>query len=279
MMCFSKPEPRAPNAEEDEVEETISIGPDELMNLLPVILEFLKKKRAKQTIDPKETLEDAANALGIDDLSEFASHNLETMLSEQLGEENAKKLAPMIISAGIAITKMVSDYAQKKATSVDLLTNLDSLYRGNTETLIGIVKDAYAIELPDGAEELLARYSLDVLAAYCFIAAYKIYKKAAEDTQIAHEKRLAIEKRCAESIAGYERYHLEMETLVDKYLGTHLNIFESGIEAMDDAILADDADGYIAGNAKLQESLGRHQQFRTQEEFDDLMGSDDVFKL
>ena len=70
-----------------------------------------------------------------------------------------------------------------------------------------------------------------------------------------------------------------MERLVDKYLGKHLDAFEAGAEAMDSSLLADDADGYIAANANLQRLLGREQQFHNQEEFEDLMASDDVFKL
>ncbi len=278
-MQFLETGPRTPSAGKEKMEDIVSIGPNELINLLPILLEFIEKKGAKETVDPEETVRKIAKAFGISDLAEFTSGKIAAALSEQIGEENAKKLASIIVSIGIFVAKNVSDYVKGNLSPNDLVNNLDGLYADKTGMLIDVVKSSFAIELPPGTEKLLARYSLDALAVYCFITAYKIYEKASDDARIAHENRLVIERRCRESVAGYERYHLEMETLVDKYLGTRIDFFESGINAMDSAILADDADGYIAANASLQESLGRHQQFHTQKEFDDLMGSDDVFKL
>lgn len=278
-MQFLEARPRTPDAGKDKMEDAISIGPNELINLLPILLEFIEEKGAKETIDPEETVRKIAKAFGISNLAEFASGKIAAALSEQIGEENAKKLASIIVSIGIAVAKNVSDYVKGSLSPIDLVSNLDGLYADKTGMLVDVVKSSYKIELSPEMEELLKRYSLDALAIYCFIAAYKIYEKASDDAQIAHENRLVIERRCKESIAGYERYRFEMETLVDKYLGTRIGFFESGIDAMDSAILADDTDGYIAANASLQESLGRHQQFHTQKEFDDLMRSDDVFKL
>jgi len=48
---------------------------------------------------------------------------------------------------------------------------------------------------------------------------------------------------------------------------------------MDQALISNDIDGYLTGNAEIQESLGYLPRFRTQQEFDDLMASDDNFVL
>ena len=48
---------------------------------------------------------------------------------------------------------------------------------------------------------------------------------------------------------------------------------------MDQAIINQDPDGYIAGNAEICEVLGRKPQFRSMSEFNDLMASDESLKL
>jgi hypothetical protein len=70
-----------------------------------------------------------------------------------------------------------------------------------------------------------------------------------------------------------------MERMVFKYLTEHLEIFETGFAAMNQAIMDGDVDGYIKGNAEIQRILGFDTQFTNQQEFDDLMVSDIAFKL
>ena len=48
---------------------------------------------------------------------------------------------------------------------------------------------------------------------------------------------------------------------------------------MNQALLENDLNGYIRGNAEIQKLLGYDVQFTNQEEFDDLMDSDLSLKL
>ena len=82
-----------------------------------------------------------------------------------------------------------------------------------------------------------------------------------------------------ESVAMIRQYREEMERMVSMYLTEHLETFESGFAAMDQAIMDGDVDGYIKGNAEIQKILGYDTQFTNQQEFDDLMDSDIAFKL
>jgi hypothetical protein len=111
------------------------------------------------------------------------------------------------------------------------------------------------------------------------MAAYKELRKAQEQYEEAQEVRILIEKACAESVAMIRQYREEMERVVSKYLTEHLETFESGFAAMDQAIMDGDVDGYIKGNVEIQKILGYHTQFTNQQEFDDLMDSDIAFKL
>ena len=54
-------------------------------------------------------------------------------------------------------------------------------------------------------------------------------------------------------------------------------IFESCFMTLDDAILHDDVDGFIRGNAEFQGILGGKAQFSSFNEFDGLMRSDEDF--
>ena len=60
---------------------------------------------------------------------------------------------------------------------------------------------------------------------------------------------------------------------------TYFDTFNNGFAQMDKAIVEGDIHGYVSGNVKIQELLGKEIQFRTPEEFDDLMLSDENFKL
>ena len=110
-------------------------------------------------------------------------------------------------------------------------------------------------------------------------AAYKMVREAQENQQIAHEERVKIEAACNESVALIRQYRKEMEYVVNHYLTERIETFEKGFEAMDQAILENDSNGYIRGNTAIQEILGYKSQFTNQEEFDDLMDSDLAFKL
>ena len=111
------------------------------------------------------------------------------------------------------------------------------------------------------------------------MAAYKELRKAQKKYEEAQEERILIEKACAESVAMIRQYREEMEQVVSKYLTEHLETFESGFAAMDQAIMDGDVDGYIKGNVEIQKILGYDTQFTNQQEFDDLMDSDIAFKL
>ena len=111
------------------------------------------------------------------------------------------------------------------------------------------------------------------------MGAYREYSKALDDLRLARESRMRVEAECQRSIEMIRAYRMEAEQRVSEYMNEHLDAFQSGFAAMDQAILANDPDGYIAGNVQIQQMLGAEIQFTNQEEFDALMDSDDAFKL
>lgn len=118
-----------------------------------------------------------------------------------------------------------------------------------------------------------------MFAYYASMEAYKILAKAQKDAAIQHEITSQIQDTCARSIESIKRHRLEMNELVEKYMSDHLETFESGLQAMDDALLAGDADGFIKENVQIQEILHYDIQFTSASEFNVLMDSDQSFKL
>ena len=130
----------------------------------------------------------------------------------------------------------------------------------------------------DNAAEIM-KLAPAVVAVTASLAAYKELRKAMDDLADAREKRAQIEAACEESISTIRLYRAEMERIVSEYLTVRLETFEAGFEAMDQAILDGDIDGYIRGNTEIQSILGHEVQFTNQDEFDALMDSDMAFKL
>lgn len=111
------------------------------------------------------------------------------------------------------------------------------------------------------------------------IACYQELATALKEAELAREERIRIEKECAEAVVLIRQYRQEMNDMVSAYLSDHIQTFNQGFLEMDKAIAERDIDGFIRGNASIQELLGKEVQFKTQEEFDALMASDTALKL
>ena len=111
------------------------------------------------------------------------------------------------------------------------------------------------------------------------IGVYKEIKDSSEQLQLAREDRIRIEKECQSAIAILEEYQSEMENVVSEYMVDRLTVFGEGLDMMDEAIKNDDSDSFIKGNNMIQEKLGHKSSFASMDEFDDLMMSDDSFKM
>ena len=113
-------------------------------------------------------------------------------------------------------------------------------------------------------------------------AAIAVYQKVSEAVAMetaAREDRIRIEQECTASIAVIKENRRQMELAVSEYMEISLKTFSAAFDEMDNAILANDSDGFIKGTEIVQNQLGRETPFRCQSEFDALMSSDDDLKL
>ena len=189
-----------------------------------------------------------------------------------------QKFSSELVDSAQQIGIWVIQYMKKQISDEDFIKNMTG--PGNQK----LVKDLLsALKIDEkmsvNSIEEIFKLSYPVMAYTASMAAYKELRKAQKEYEEAREERIRIEKACEESVAMIRRYREEMEDLVSKYLTEHLETFESGFAAMDQAIMDGDVDGYIKGNVEIQKILGYHTQFTNQQEFDDLMDSDIAFKL
>lgn len=119
-------------------------------------------------------------------------------------------------------------------------------------------------------------------ATFGYAAATAVYQELStslREEKIAREERILIEIQCAEAIRMIRQYREEMDSLVSNYLSANIKAFNEGFDSMDSAIIANDIEGFLRGNAQIQSIFGKVAQFSTQEEFDDFMDSDIPLQL
>ena len=176
------------------------------------------------------------------------------------------------------VSTVVSDYMDGKIDDVELIDRL--MKTGITDigkdVLCACGVDIRKLKTVDGKPVELGSPVVGYLA---ICKAYEILMKALDDAHLAFEHRLAVEEECRKSVEMIREYRLRMEQVVSDYLTDHIEVFENGFAAMDQAILENDSDGYIRGNVEIQKLLNYDVQFNNQEEFDDLMESDLALKL
>lgn len=111
------------------------------------------------------------------------------------------------------------------------------------------------------------------------IGVYQEISDALGELDVAKEERILIEESCRASIEIIKEYQIEMHNMVEEYFVRHMETFNFGLDIMNQAVLSNDVDSFIAGNNIIQVFLGYDVQFRNQEEFDALMLSEDSLKL
>ena len=244
-------------------------------------------KRNSLSEEEWEKAKEEAKEEAMKEVKPFVEHHIKQHASEAvlagITAAGIKELASPEISSALVdsaqqIGIWVIQYMRKEISKDAFINNMTG--PGNRK----LVKDILSAlkfheKLGVNSVEEIFKLSYPIMAYTASMAAYKELRKAQKEYAEAQEERLQIEKACAESVAMIRQYREEMERAVSKYLTEHLETFESGFAAMDQAIMDGDVDGYIKGNVEIQKILGYDTQFTNQQEFDDLMDSDIAFKL
>lgn len=171
--------------------------------------------------------------------------------------------------AGIQIEGLQTRYL---ALGQQQLTAMQAAGKGAGEGIESLSKVA-------GTGMSLAKMSTPVGFVSLAINVYQEISGSIQDLAAAREDRLQIEFECAEQISIIRENRIEMEEAVSSYMTENLLVFSEAFNEMDRAIMKNDSDSFIGGNVKIQKQMGNNEGFKNQKDFDDLMASDDFFKL
>lgn len=214
-------------------------------------------------------------------IKEITKAELNELLSESDNEILHKlakdKFADTLVKSADKTFKVLNKYAKGQITSEQLAAQLCNT--GVYEVAVKILKGCGLDPQELSRDPNLLKFASPTVAYQASLAAYQELRKALDDLELAREERAIIEEECAASIELIRTYRQEMEERVSQYLSRYLEDFNEGFRTMDEAILNNDIDGYIKGNVVIQQALGYEVQFTNQEEFDELMDSDEAFKL
>lgn len=192
----------------------------------------------------------------------------------------AKVMGDMGAAAGINIDPDFINMAFQAAGSEKVQAAVKNIgSRISVKSFVHPMAPASQTAAPGGMALPMASVAWMAVSAAAFTAAFGITSKYVKDAHLEREKRIEIEKERDEAVALIIADREKMNELMSQYLSENLSIFEKGFCDMDMAMVSGDQDGFIRANEQLQRCLGHEQQFSNQEEFDDLMMSDEAFKL
>lgn len=208
----------------------------------------------------------------------FLEKKIKNSKQKNIQALSEKDFASRMVNSTMLIGDVIKRFYDKKINGEELIKELSNT--GIKEVSVDVLE---AIGIPDklGVKDMNALFNLSAnsMAFMSLTAAYKELRKALEDKEIAHQQRLIIEDECDRAVKAITSYRMEMEQVVSDYFSGYYDTFAVGFAEMDQAILDHDSDGYIKGNVTIQKVLGYHPQFTSQDGFDDLMLSDEAFKL
>ena len=108
------------------------------------------------------------------------------------------------------------------------------------------------------------------------IAIVKEVSNEKKEAELIHEKLLLTEAKTVDIIQKMNDYRNALEQRVSDYLAEDLEGFLAGFDLMKQGLKSGDSDLVIKGNVVIQRVLGREPQFTNQQEFDELMESDEA---
>lgn len=199
--------------------------------------------------------------------------------SEYLRSLSRTNVAATMVSTVTDVSKVVALYCRGEITGAVCIERLGQQGMGQLGGVMGVAVAMAAVPADGAFMAAMVGMAGSTLGYAAAVAVYEELSTALHDYELAKEERIRVERECAEAVELIRQYRRDMSRDVENYLATHDELFNRAFDAMDQALISNDIDGYLTGNAEIQESLGYLPRFGTQQEFDDLMASDDNFVL
>lgn len=243
---------------------------------------------AKGEIEPKEAarqvVKDTGQGAGFSYATAFAG-SVAKGIMENSASEYVRTLANTNLAAGLVSTtvnvgKTMTKYFRGDISGIECVETLGEKGFGEIgSAMYATLASAMVQGTSSVALKVVAGMAGSTLGYMAATAVYKELSKAIKEFEFAKEERILVAEAVKESISMILQYRKEMTECVEKYLCENGQVFLNGFEAMDDSIMANDIDGFISGNVVIQKAMGREVQFSNQDEFNQLMESEESFKL
>lgn len=207
---------------------------------------------------------------GLATLSQALSKSSSAMVQSVM----KSNLPGQIITVVATFGKTVSRYASGELSTEDFIIELGDNGAGLASGGYGFLAGQALIPIPivGGVVGSMVGYMLSG-------ALYGNLKETLSGAKLAHEERLRVERECEEAVKALRNFRAEMESLISKYLTSHIKAFHSAFGVMNEALIIGDADGFISGANMITRKMGGRVQFEDMREFDALMMSDEAFVL
>ena len=124
----------------------------------------------------------------------------------------------------------------------------------------------------------VARYNF-VGAGRTAVAIVKEVSNEKKEAQLIHERMLLMDTKAQIMFEQLQIFKAELEEKLTTYLAEDIEAFMEGFEYINEGLASGDSDAVIRGNVIIQKVLGKEPQFTNQQEFDDLMESDEAFQF
>lgn len=262
--------------------ESIQLNWSALLQLVSLCSQFKEQKEKGEKVDLHDAAHKVGAAFGIEDIDKASVQKVRTVMesgfAQGVDEQSAKALASLFASSAKPVMTLVVGFAKGDKQPVDFIAGLNDICFGKVGEMQSLLQNALGV--PDETANFLAgKLGPYLVSVYAFAAAYNIYQQAAHDAALARVHRLEIEQLTAESICQLKQQRAEMEQMVDGYLLNRLQPFAEGMAAMDQAVLDGDDNRFIEANAELWQLFGRDAQYKSGDEFEALMLSEETFRL
>ncbi|MFP6280814.1 hypothetical protein ACLGD1_05790 [Helicobacter pylori] len=197
--------------------------------------------------------------------SAFASSSLGGLMQSSVNkviQSLGKGSVPaMIVGAGVANCKVLIDYFRGKINESELLKQLG---KANT-TLVssGAMAVAGQALIPIPVVGALVGGFVGAILSETF---FNAFLKAREETKLACQRRIEIERECHEFIKLLEAYQNQFKEVFERYFHETTKFFNQSFNEFERASYAGDADLAIAVNNKSREWLGQKALFDNKQE-------------
>lgn len=183
-------------------------------------------------------------------------------------------LPATIVTSSIVVGKTLRKYFNNEINGVECFQELGEQGTGMISSAMFATIGQAVIPIP------VVGFMIGSMVGYTISSAsYGLLLESLKEKELAHERRIAIEKECEEHIKLIRAYRLELEKNIMQYLGTHMVLFNNAFDELKTSLNIGDVDGFIAGANKITTALNKEVQFENFEQFDDLMNSDKPLKM